>query len=107
VLLVLPRWDIRIPMWVLILGILAWTAFSIFTYRIGSRALDLKHVVGLHNMISCKGEVVKRLAPEGVVRIRGELWRARSDAGEMNEGTEVIVVGQDRLELIVQEDSGV
>ena len=64
-------------------------------------------MIGLHNMIGCQGEVVSRLAPEGMVRIKGELWRARSDGGEMKEGIDVIVVGQDRLELIVQEGGGI
>ena len=99
----LPRWNIRIPLWGLILAMVSWTAFSVFTHRAGSRALRTKPPVGLHNMIGCQGEVVSRLAPEGMVRIKGELWRARSAGGEMKEGIEVIVVGQDRLELIVQE----
>ena len=99
----LPMWNIQIPLWGLILALVIWTAFSIFTHRMGSRALMTKHVVGLHNMIGCQGEVVSPLAPEGVVRINGELWRARSDGDEMKVGIEVIVVGQDRLELIVQE----
>ena len=102
----LPRWNIRIPLWGLILAMAAWTAFSIFTHRAGSRALRTNHPVGLHNMVGCRGEVVSPLAPEGMVKINGELWRARSDGGEMKEGIEVIVVGQDRLELIVKEDGG-
>ena len=106
VLWVLPRWNIRIPLWALGLALAAWTAFSIFTHRMGSRALMTKHVVGLHNMIGCQGEVVSQLAPEGMVRIKGELWRARSAGGEINESIEVIVVGQERLELIVQESHG-
>ena len=107
VLLVLPQWDIRIPLWAIILGIFAWTAFSIFMYRLGSKALKTKHVVGLHNMIDCQGEVVSRLAPEGVVRVKGALWRAQSAAGETKVGSEVIVVAQHRLELIVQKCGGI
>ena len=57
-------------------------------------------------MVGCKGEVVSRLVPEGMVRIKGETWRARSDSGEIQEGIEVIVVAQDRLELIVQKGGG-
>jgi len=103
VLWVLPRWNIRIPLWALGLALVAWTAFSIFTHRAGSRALEIKQLVGLHNMIGCQGEVVSPLAPEGVVRIKGELWRARSAGEEIKEGSEVIVVSQDRLKLMVRE----
>jgi len=106
VLWLLPRWNIRIPLWALILALLAWTAYSIITHRAGSSALKMKQPVGLHNMIGCQGEVVSQLAPEGMVRIKGELWRARSAGGEINESIEVIVVGQERLELIVQESHG-
>ena len=102
----LPRWGVRIPLWVLILAMVTWAAFSVFTHRMGSRALMTKQMVGLPNMIGCKGEVVSPLAPEGMVRIKGELWRARSAGGGMKEGIEVIVVGQDRLKLIVQESGG-
>jgi membrane-bound ClpP family serine protease len=103
----LPKWDIWIPLWALILALIGWTAFSIIIYRMGSSALRTKQTIGLHNMIGSKGEVVSPLAPEGMVRIKGELWRARSDGSEMKEGIEVIVVGQDRLELIVEESNGV
>ena len=105
VLMVLPGWGIKIPVWALILAVIAWAAFSVFVYRKGTMALQTKQTIGLHNMIGTKGEVVKALAPEGVVRIKGELWRARSDNGELREGIEVVVVGQDRLELIVQKDT--
>ncbi len=102
----LPRWNIRIPLWGLIIIMVAWTAYSIFTHRAGSRALKRKQPTGLLNMIGCKGEVISPLAPEGLVRINGELWKARSAAGEMAQGEEITVVGQDRLKLVVQKGSG-
>ena len=42
------------------------------------------------------------LAPEGLVRIKGELWKAKSASGSMDIGEKVIVVGQDGLELTVR-----
>ena len=97
----LPRWNIRIPLWGLIIIMAAWAAYSIFTHRAGSRALKRKPPTGLLNMIGCKGKVISPLAPEGLVRINGELWKASSAAGEMAQGEEITVVGQDRLKLIV------
>ena len=97
----LPKLGIHIPLWVLIIVMLAWGAYAVITYRMGSRALRRKPVGGLTVMLGSEGEVVSPLAPEGLVRIKGELWRAKSASGRMDTGEEVTVVGQDRLKLIV------
>ena len=101
----LPKLGIHIPLWVLIIVMLAWGAYTITTYRMGSRALRRKPVGGLIAMLGSDGEVVSPLAPEGLVRIKGELWRAKSASGRMDTGEEVTVVGQDRLKLIVRKRS--
>lgn len=49
--------------------------------------------------------MVSRLAPEGLVRVEGELWVAKSARGKIDPGGEVIVVGQDGLKLIVRKSS--
>ena len=97
----LPKLGIHIPLWVLIIVMLAWGTYTVITYRMGSRALRKKPVDGLMAMVGSKGEVVSPLVPEGMVRIKGELWRAESASGEIDTGEKVTVVGQDRLKLIV------
>ncbi len=99
----LPQIGINIPVAGLIALMIAWGAYSIMTYRMGSRALRRKPV--MPDMIGSKGKVVSPLAPEGLVRIKGELWIAKSDSGDMESGGEVIVVAQDRLKLVVRESS--
>lgn len=101
----LPQAGIQVPLWGLIIIMVAWAAYSIFTFQMGTRALKREQIVGLPNMIGTKGEVVSPLTPEGLVRIRGELWVAKSDGGEMKPGNEVIVVGQERLKLVVRDSS--
>ena len=101
----LPRIGIQLPLSGLIAVMVVWSAYSVFTYRIGSRALRQKPVISLPDMVGCQGEVVSPLAPEGLVRIRGELWVAKSDSGEMKVGREVSVVKQDSLKLLVRECS--
>ncbi len=101
----LPRIGIQLPLPGLIAVMLVWGAYSVFTYRIGSRALKQKPVMSLPDMVGCQGEVVSPLAPEGLVRIRGELWMAKSDSGEMKVGKEISVVRQDSLKLLVRECS--
>mgnify|MGYP001346138505 CR=1 FL=1 len=101
VLVGLPHLGIHIPLAGLIALMAAWGAYSVITYRMGSRALRRKPVVGLPHMVSSKGEVVSPLAPEGLVRIKGELWVAKSASGEIGSGEEVVVERQDGLKLIV------
>jgi membrane-bound ClpP family serine protease len=101
----LPRLGIYIPLWVLIAVMVAWGAYAVFTYRMGSRALRKKPVTGLTAMVGSQGKVVKPLVPEGFVRIRGELWRAISAGESIEVGEEITVVGQDGLRLIVSKGS--
>ncbi len=101
----LPKLGIHIPLWVLIIVMLAWGTYTVVTYRMGSRALRRKPIVGLLNMVSSKGKVVSPLVPEGMVRIKGELWMAKSASERMDTGEEVTVVGQDGLKLIVRKRS--
>ena len=102
VLLGLPRLGIQIPLYGLIILMVLWLGYSVTIYQLGSRALRKKQLVGLPGMIGSKGKVVNTLAPEGLVRIRGELWVAESAGGEIKSGEQVVVVGQDSLKLMVQ-----
>jgi membrane-bound ClpP family serine protease len=100
----LPEVDVHLPIFVLILIMLAWAGFAVFTYHMGSRALKKKPEGGLSDMVGTRGEVVKRLDPEGMVRIRGELWKAKSAGRKIETGTIVTVVGQKGLKLIVERE---
>ncbi len=97
----LPEIGVRIPLWGLIALMVVWGVYSITTYRMGSRALSKKPLVSLPDMVGSKGKVVSPLTPEGLVKIKGELWIAKSVGDEIEVGREVLVVGQDRLKLVV------
>jgi membrane-bound serine protease (ClpP class) len=97
----LPEIGINLPLPVVIVIMVLWLGYSIFVFRMGTRALKKEPVKSLINMIGSKGEVASLLAPEGMVRIKGELWIAESSSGELEPGGQVIVIGQDRLKLIV------
>lgn len=98
----LPQLGIYISVPGLIAIMVVWGAGSVFIYRIGSRALKRKPVMGLPTMIGSKAKVVSPLAPEGMVRIKGELWVAQLTEGTVDTGEVVIVVSQDALKLIVR-----
>jgi membrane-bound ClpP family serine protease len=98
----LPQLDIHIPLVALIAVMVAWAAFAVFTYRKGTRALGKKPVIDLLPMVGSRGEVVSPLDPEGIIKIKGERWIAKSARGRLDTGEEVTVVGQDGLKLIVR-----
>ncbi|MFC1902861.1 NfeD family protein [Chloroflexota bacterium] len=102
VLFGLPSVGIEIPLAGLITVMVVWAAFAVFLYQMGSRALRKKPLVGLPDMIGSKGKASSLLALEGFVRIKGELWEAKSVAGEIETGERVTVVGQDGMKLVVR-----
>jgi membrane-bound ClpP family serine protease len=105
VLLLLPRFDINVPLGGLVALMLLLLIISVVLYRIGSRALRTRPVISLPDMTGATGKVISPLDPEGMVRIKGELWAARSIDGVLDSGREVIVVGQDSLKLVVRSTS--
>jgi membrane-bound ClpP family serine protease len=100
----LPQLGIHIPLAGVIALMSALVAYAVITYRLGSKALGKKPLVGLPDMVGSRGKVVTPLDPEGLVRIKGELWESTSADRRINTGEEVIVVEQDGLKLTVRRD---
>lgn len=103
VLMGLPRLGINLPLPGLIAVMVLWLVYGVVIYRIGSRALRREPLVSLPDMLGGRGKVVSQLAPEGLVRIKGELWVAKSVEKKIDVGQKIIVVEQDGLKLVVQE----
>ncbi len=112
VLWLLPELGFRIPPWLLALAMPALAAYNVFTYRKGIEALRTEPMPGMTSMVGIEGEVVRSLAPEGTIRVKGELWTARVAAdsfaagGSLAEGQRVVVVDQQRLKLVVEATDG-
>ena len=98
----LPTLGIYIPLPGLFVLMVGWGAYSITVYRIGNRALKRKLVIGLSSLVGSEGQAVTPLAPEGMVKVRGELWAACSVSNEITSGETVEVVGQEKLKLLVR-----
>ena len=98
----LPEFDIRLSVSVLIGVMAAWAVFAVWLFVFTTRTLKKQTVVGLPTMIGSRGKVSSSLDPEGLVRIKGELWGATSAEGRVDEGEEVEVVGEDGLKLVVR-----
>ena len=99
----LPHFEIRLPLYVLIIIMVAWAAWGVTTFLIVTQTLRRKGLIGLPTMVGSRGRVACPLFPEGMVMIKSELWGARSIEGDIDKGGEVVVVGQDGLKLIVRE----
>jgi len=94
-LLLLPTpWNIVgflvvIPLW--ILELLAW-----------NRSMKgRRKAVGAQTLLGREAVVMTACRPLGQVRIDGEIWKARCDAGA-GEGDTVRIVDRDNLALIVE-----
>jgi len=96
----LPLIDVHISWWLLILIMLANLAYSIFTYVMGMRALRKLPSGGTAGIIGCDGVVVTPLMPTGYVKVRGELWKASSNAPLVT-GEEIVVTAVDGLTITV------
>ena len=57
--------------------------------------------VGAETLIGAAGRAVTDCLPTGTVRVRGEHWQARCEAG-VDAGQRIRVSGRDRLTLLVQ-----
>jgi membrane protein implicated in regulation of membrane protease activity len=98
----LPHWGIHIPWWGITLICLAFAAYAYLTFRIGSRILRKKPVSGFTDMIGMSGKALHDLNPRGMVRVNSEIWEARTAGERIPIGTDIIVVAQDGMKLMVR-----
>lgn len=96
----LPRFGINIPLWGLILLMVALGAYDYITYRFGKKTLGKKPIVSPDVMIGSKCKATTLLAPEGYIRVAGELWRA-SSSSTVKPGENVVIVGIKGMTLLV------
>ncbi len=102
VLWLLPLFDIYIPLWGLAILMASLAVYSCIMYRVGRSTFLIRPKVAAEAIIGCEGKVTKRLAPGGYVKVQGVLWKATCDEMELEIGDEIVVVGIERLRLIVR-----
>ena len=100
----LPEWDIKLPVAVLIAAMVAWGIFSISLFIFTTKALKKQVPVGLPSMVGTVGKAASPLTPEGMVRIKSELWMATTETGDIKKGENIEVVGEDGLRLVVRKN---
>jgi len=98
--LLAPEISMRIRNTLLGVSIVAFGAFAFLIYKV-AQTQRMKVRTGFEALEGSRGVAVTPLKPYGEVRVEGEFWRARAEE-EIEEGTEVIVVGREGLLLIVR-----
>ena len=98
---VLPGFDINLPIGALIGMMIGWGIFSVSLFVLTSNILKKQIPAGLPSMVGTRGKVTSALSPEGMVRIKGEFWAAKSKTDSIKVGEEVEVVGEEGLKLVV------
>ena len=101
VLWLLPLWGINIPIWGLILIVVAFLTYEIITFRLGKRALEKRPAIWSEAIAGCRGKATTPLTPDGYVQVNGELWHAFSNNTSIKEGDDIVVLELDRLILRV------
>jgi membrane-bound serine protease (ClpP class) len=88
------------PFAVAIAGIVTFVFFVLFIQKV----LAARHrpvAAGSEVIIGSRGEAREELAPEGLVFVRGALWRAVASSGPISSGSQVQVIGRKGLQLEV------
>ena len=88
-------WSVIIP------SVLFTAAFFLFIIGLGLKAQRRKPTTGAEGIIGETGVAMADLAPDGQVKIHGEIWSATSAEGSIKGGSPVRVTRVDNLRLTV------
>ena len=102
VLLLAIQWQWLTPE-IAVAAFAFWVAKDLLFYPLLRRAYEPDRT-GAARLIGQRGVAEGDLAPQGYIRVRGELWRAAGDSTDqpIKSGTEVEVIGAERMELTVR-----
>jgi membrane-bound serine protease (ClpP class) len=97
-----PLEFVRISRTVIFAATLVSALFFLFIVGAGLKAQRAMPVTGLSGMIGSIGEVVETLAPTGLIKIQGEIWKAESPGANVAIGDKVRIKKIDGLKLTVE-----
>jgi membrane-bound ClpP family serine protease len=98
----LPAFDINLHVGILIGVMVGWGIIGTWIFIFTTNVLKKQKVVGQTSMIGATGVAAGKLTPEGMVKIRGELWNAVSEEGDIIIGEDIVVTGEKGLKLLVR-----
>jgi membrane-bound serine protease (ClpP class) len=92
----------RISRTVILSSTIITAGFFFFLVSLAVKGQRTKPITGMEGIIGEEGEALARLEPEGVVRVHGELWKAISVSGSIDQGERVKVKALHNLTLDVE-----
>ncbi|MBN1176693.1 MAG: hypothetical protein JXA51_03325 [Dehalococcoidales bacterium] len=102
IFVILWFFDVKISLvGIIVIGLVLGTIIFI-VHRAIVPSLRRRKVAGAEGMVGLTGEVTQALTPKGVIKVRGEYWKARSVEGEIDVDEEVEVTVIKGLELEVR-----
>ena len=102
VILALWYFKVKLPLWAIILIVLALGTFTFVRTWFVVPSFRRKKVTGAEAMIGTVGEVVEPLTPNGTIRIGVEYWQAKSLDGDIEAGESVEILRIERLKIEVR-----
>ncbi len=102
VLLVLRFLRIKIPLPIAIIAALLLGTLAFIIHKIIIPSFHKKKITGSEGMIGLAGEVVEPLASVGVIKVKGEYWKAKSVDENIVAGENVEILGINGLTLEVR-----
>jgi membrane-bound serine protease (ClpP class) len=88
------------PILIALAAVVSFAFFVLFVRRIWQARLR-PVTTGSEALLGARGEAREEIAPEGMVYVRGALWRAVADGGPIHAGAPVRVTGRKGLQLQV------
>jgi len=88
------------PILIALAALVSFVFFVLFVRRIWAARL-LPVTTGSEALLGARGEAREEIAPEGMVFVKGALWRAVAEGGPIHAGSTVRVTGRKGLQLQV------
>lgn len=97
-----------VPLWAAVGFFLFWLVKDLAFYPLVRSSYEKDVKTGAEKLVGRRGVVQEPLAPEGYIKIDGELWRAQAKPTDQTipQGSPVRVRGAQGLTLIVEEEKG-
>jgi len=96
------RW-LEVPVWLASGVLVVWVVKDYALYPFLRFAYESDHRLPIERMIGHSGTAAEPLSPDGYVRVRGELWRARLAGNDLlDRGERIEVTGIEGTTLLVQ-----
>jgi len=93
---------LRVSWPVLVAAAVVVLAFFMLVVRKVALVMRRPHATGAESLVGTIGVTISPLSPQGQVRLRGEIWRAKAEEGDLLKDERIEVIRTEGLTLIVR-----